>query len=453
MDEYIRKLLEQVRFKQAHKSIENEIRAHIEDQIADNISAGMDEDEAERVAVKDMGDPVDVGISMDRVHRPRIAWSVVVIAILIGIASIIVHELMIYDASAHDAHISIIGSHSFYNNVLVGMIAMIIIYMIDYTVIARYAKITAIAMFLILLLGSLGFTINGVHMYITIGPVRFLTKAFMLLYAPLYGAIIYKYRGGGTTAFIKALIWLVIPFIFVLRWPSYMTALVLVMTMVVQMTIAVAKGWFKVPRVLTIITLWLSITVLPVALVAFLYKRGFMQNYQMERIRAFIFLDSDAAYITKTVRSFVTVNMIGDTGKEILGALPNPNSDFLLLYLANKFGLLVVLVVIVAVAAMIITGCLASVGSRNQLGLVMGAGCMNVLLVNLVINIFQNIGAMPYADSFLPFFSAGGSNVVLAYIFLGIILSIYKYKDAYPQHLDIGIRARLKLGSIEIIKN
>lgn len=77
----------------------------------------------------------------------------------------------------------------------------------------------------------------------------------------------------------------------------------------------------------------------------------------------------------------------------------------------------------------------------------------HVLLVNLIINVFQNLGALPYADSFMPFFSAGGSNIVLAYIYLGIILSIYKYKEAYPQHLDIGIRGRLKLGSIEIMKN
>lgn len=192
MDEYIRKLLEQVRFKQAHKGIEAEIRSHIEDQICDNISAGMDKDEAERAAVIDMGDPIEVGISMDKVHRPKIAWSVVIIADLIGIASIIVHELLVYDASAHDARISVIGSPSFYQNVLAGMVAMIIIYMIDYTVIAKYAKIISFSMFLILPIGSLGFTISGVHMYIGIGPVRFLTKAFMLLYAPLYGAIIYK---------------------------------------------------------------------------------------------------------------------------------------------------------------------------------------------------------------------------------------------------------------------
>ena len=42
MEEYIKKLLEQVRFQKAHKAIGDEIRGHIEDQIQDNISEGMD---------------------------------------------------------------------------------------------------------------------------------------------------------------------------------------------------------------------------------------------------------------------------------------------------------------------------------------------------------------------------------------------------------------------------
>ncbi|WP_242834416.1 permease prefix domain 1-containing protein [Butyrivibrio sp. FC2001] len=42
MEEYIKKLLEQVRFKKAHRGIAEEIIAHIEDQIEDNMAAGMD---------------------------------------------------------------------------------------------------------------------------------------------------------------------------------------------------------------------------------------------------------------------------------------------------------------------------------------------------------------------------------------------------------------------------
>ena len=444
MEEYIGKLLEQVRFKKAHKGIEDELRAHIEDQIDDNMVAGMDRDAAEKAAVADMGDPVEVGISMDRVHRPRLAWNVIIIAVIIGVISSVIHEIMALDASAADAAISVLGSHSFYTKVLIGLVAMIAVYMIDYTVIAKYAKLIALVMFGLLLVASLGLTINGIHMYLHLGPIYFLTSAFMLLYIPLYGAIVYKYRGGGTASFFKALAWMIVPTIIVLRWPRLSTAIVMAMTMAVQLSVAVAKDWFKVPKKLTISALWVAITVFPIGLLAFFYKNGLLSNYQTDRIRAFLYFDNDAAYVTKTVRSFNTVNFIGESGKEVLGNLPNPNSDFLLTYLANKYGAVMVVAIVASVAAIIITGCIASARSKNQLGLIMGVGCMNVLLVNMLVNLFENMGAIPYTDSFMPFFSAGGSNIVLAYIFLGVILSIYKYKDAYPQHLDIGIRVKLK---------
>lgn len=321
---------------------------------------------------------------------------------------------------------------------------MIAVYMIDYTVIAKYAKVIALGMLGLLVLGSLGLTINGIHMYLHLGPVYFLTSAFMLFYIPLYGAIVYKYRGSSAGAFFKALAWMVIPSIIVIRWPRLSTAVVMIMTMVVQLSVALAKGWFKVPKKLTISTLWIAITVLPIGLLALLYKNSRLSNYQMDRIRAFLYLDNDAAYVTKTVRSLNTVNFVGGSGKEVLGYLPNPNSDFLLTYLANKYGALIVVAIVASVAAIIITGCIASAKSKNQLGLIMGVGCMNVLFVNMLLNLFENLGIIPYTASFMPFFSVGGSYIVLAYIFLGIILSIYKYKDAYPQHLDIGIRVKLK---------
>lgn len=443
MDEYIKALLEQVRFKKAHKGIEDELRGHMEEQISDNMEAGMNRADAEKAAVEDMGDPVEVGISMDRVHRPQIAWNVVVIAVIIGIMSILVHEFIIKDAARSDEAISAAGSYIFYTKVFAGLLAMTIIYLIDYTVIAKYAKVIAIAMLAILLLGRMGLTFHSMHMYLQIGPVVFLTSAFMLLYIPLYGAIVYKYRGGNGLDFCKALMWLLIPAIFVIRWPKSMTAIVLIITMALQLSIAVAKGWFKVPRIPVIAAMWSVITIVPVLIIYFLYANHLLADYQMDRIRAFLYLDNEASYITKTVRSFTDVILVGNSGKEILGALPNPNSDFLLLYLANKYGLLLVIAIVATVLSAIIIGCIASVKCKNQLGLVMGAGCMNVLLANMLINVFENIGVVPFTSSFMPFFSAGASNIVLAYIFLGIILSIYKYRDAYPQHLDISMRVKL----------
>ena len=85
MEEYIKKLLEQVRFEKAHKAIGDEIRSHIEDQIEANVLDGMDEETAEKSAVADMGDPVEAGAQLDKVHRPQMAWGVVIIALFVAI--------------------------------------------------------------------------------------------------------------------------------------------------------------------------------------------------------------------------------------------------------------------------------------------------------------------------------------------------------------------------------
>ena len=59
-----------VRCKMARGTIEQEINDHIEDQKEEFLSEGMSQTEAEEAAVREMGDPVEVGLEMDRIHRP-----------------------------------------------------------------------------------------------------------------------------------------------------------------------------------------------------------------------------------------------------------------------------------------------------------------------------------------------------------------------------------------------
>ena len=87
MDEYLKTLLEQIRCKKARPYVKKEFQDHIEDQIEANMHAGMDREQAEREAVRDMGDPVETGISLDSVHRPQVAWKLLGIIILISIIS------------------------------------------------------------------------------------------------------------------------------------------------------------------------------------------------------------------------------------------------------------------------------------------------------------------------------------------------------------------------------
>ena len=91
MDEYLKTLLEQIRCKKARPYVKQEFQDHIEDQIEANMHAGMDREQAEREAVRDMGDPVETGISLDSVHRPQVAWKLLGIIILISIAGVLIH--------------------------------------------------------------------------------------------------------------------------------------------------------------------------------------------------------------------------------------------------------------------------------------------------------------------------------------------------------------------------
>lgn len=89
---------------------------------------------------------------------------------------------------------------------------MFTIYFVDYTVIARYAKIIGACM---IILGGYslvsGTPMRGMRYYIRLAGIEFNFAAFMTLYVPVYGAILYSYRDGGIGAFVKSIIWLIIP--------------------------------------------------------------------------------------------------------------------------------------------------------------------------------------------------------------------------------------------------
>lgn len=51
-----------------------ELETHLEDQQEEFLAEGHPPEEAERLAVEDMGDPVAVGADLDRLHRPRPQW-------------------------------------------------------------------------------------------------------------------------------------------------------------------------------------------------------------------------------------------------------------------------------------------------------------------------------------------------------------------------------------------
>ena len=163
MEEYLKILLEQIRCKKARPYIRQELQDHMEDQIEENIRSGMNFERAEKEAVKDMGDPVETGISLDRIHKPQAAWKLIVIVIMISAVGIFV-QIMI---ARHAKGEYVSASGRYVVHVMLGIAVMIFLYFLDYTILARFSRIIASGLIVLCLVAVFsGNMVNGMIYYI-----------------------------------------------------------------------------------------------------------------------------------------------------------------------------------------------------------------------------------------------------------------------------------------------
>lgn len=444
METYLEKLLSQIRCKKARPFIEEEIRSHIECQIEANQLDGMSYEEAEDHAIADMGDPVSVGISLDRIHKPRMAWNLVFIVGLISMLAVLVHFGILCKINSGLAVPIAPGNYretfvNFVVAVVVGFGLMGIIYFIDFTVLAKYAKFIAVSILAVEVLRLFDFfggDVNGLRYSIGIGPLSISATALMMFYVPIYGAILYKYRDGGIGAFISVLVWMILPVIITFEMPNIVVTGMILLSMVIQLTAAVWKGWFRLPIKRTIAIIWGGFAVLPVASLVGMYVFGMLKAYQTERIRAFLAGSGDGFYLTNVLRNICRDSVvIGKSGVDVIESVPDFNGDLIFTYILGSYGILAGVGVIALMVVLVIAVFGTSVRQKNELGMVMGFGCGMIFALNIVINILSAVGAIPYAASFLPFLSMGRSNILLCYALVGIMLSIYRYKDVYPKKI------------------
>ena len=444
MEKYLEKLLSQIRCKKARPYIAEEIRSHIESQIEDNISGGMAYEEAEKNAVADMGDPVEVGISLDKIHKPQIAWKLLIIVGILSLSGILIQQSILHQSSYSDLEPFMQEMHrltweGFVSSVIIGFIIMCGIYFLDYTVLAKYAKMIGlfiIAMGILLLTGFFGTDINGVRYSVGFGMFRVSATAWMMFYVPIYGAVLYKYRDGGVSALLKAIAWLIVPVLITFYMPSMIVAAILMISMLIQLTAAILKGWFKIPVKRAIVSLWAVFMVLPIMLLFVMYTFHLLEEYQEARIRSFISASGDGFYITSMLRAFSRdILLIGNSGNDVIGSLPEFNSDYIFSYILNSYGSIAGIIVIAVLAALVMIIFGASIKQKNELGLVMGLGCGMIILLNIVINLLGTVGIISPASSFLPFLSIGRDNILLCYALIGLVMSIYRYKEVYPRHV------------------
>ena len=231
-ESYIRDVVEQIRCVRARDGIAKELSDHIEDQTAAYEERGVPYEDAVKRAVQEMGDPVEVGVELDRIHRPQTDYKLIGMAFLFHIAGFFIIGQVGY-LSQHPEYI---GRQCV--TLLLSFCVMAGMYFLDYSFIARYAY--GIFLFAtIVILGSL---------ILSAGEGRIPGIMLSYLYVPVFAGILYRQRNGGYRALMWAMGMQIVTACFTFCFSGMLHTANIYMVCTFLIFLAAAKGWFCVSR-------------------------------------------------------------------------------------------------------------------------------------------------------------------------------------------------------------
>ena len=171
-------------------------------------------------------------------------------------------------------------------------------------------------------------------------------------------------------------------------------------------------------------------------------KPDILKGYQFQRIMAILTPEdpalSDITY--QQNKGAMAIGTGGLTGQGLFSGdhifVPNAWNDFIFAYLANVLGFLGAAAVLILLFALCVRTLRTALRSTDALGRYICVGIFAALFVQCVINLGMNLQVLPVIGVTLPFFSAGGSSVVMMYFCVGLVLSVGIH--ARSSHLDAG---------------
>ena len=104
--------------------------------------------------------------------------------------------------------------------------------------------------------------------------------------------------------------------------------------------------------------------------------------------------------------------------------LPEPQNDFIFAVLAEELGYIGCLVVIILFLVFIWRGILISMKAKDTFGSLIAIGIVTLIGLQAIINIAVVTNTMPVTGMELPFFSYGGTALMINLFSVGILLNI-----------------------------
>ena len=307
--------------------------------------------------------------------------------------------------------------------ILLGLIMMVIAFSVDYHIIIRHAYLIYVVSVLLLFLVSFyGNIVHGSQRWLVIWGFSFQPSELMKLAIII---VLVRYfddnmEKGYYPANLLILLTIVgIPFFMIVRQPDLGTAMFL---MVLFLSMAVFAG---VGRKL-LIRLGLG------GMIFAPLFWFFLKDYQRERILTFLNPERDplgAGY--HIIQSIIAIGSGGVWGKGILKGtqtqlrfLPEQQTDFAFSVFAEEWGFIGISVLMLIFLMLILWGLKITRYSRDLPGALTAFGVTMFVFWGIFINIGMVIGIFPVVGIPLPFFSYGGSSMIVLMTGVGLLMNV-----------------------------
>ncbi len=425
LHEYLDQVTQQMRCKKARDMVAGELENHIEDQAETYEKFGLPREEAMARAVEQMGDPIEVGTSMDRIHRPRINYRMLGLIALLTVFGMLM-QIMMLQSEANAGMGELFGKYradilEICTNGVLGFGVMLLVMFVDYSFLGKH-PLAVWGGILLVLFSVLLLDMNFYGMGLATTNMSVLTSLLALFFA----ALVYHYRNQRYKGILLCLLWLFAGCFLLSRQMGISLACVICLFLVCILVISfsVGKGWFGVPVRKGLLLLW-SVWLVPAAGIAAAVAAGAIgANYQTARIRYFLNPYQEpygGGYVPLFMRERLRgLHLVGSSlsGEETWWYSLN--------YILERYGILLG-VLVLAVLALLLGSMLSGVvKQQNRLGSLLGVSCVGYLAVTTLLHVLTSLTLVPATSAYLPFFTGGRTATVGQYLLLGVYLSVYR---------------------------
>ena len=371
-------------------------------------------------------------------HRSR-RFKYVDVGFVVVVALLVLYGLaVVYSATVNN------DNYNFSRQVLfvcVGAVFMFGMFRFDYHQLSHYMGVlVAVSTVLTLLphLPVIGMTVNGAQSWIHLGSFSFqpgeLAKVTVILAA---ASCVSRYNGklDSFREYCKCIGIMLIPFLGIMTQPDLGTGLVYLFIDGVALLVGGANPRFILGTVGLLAGAIVALFVLDPVADAMAGDDVLLKDYQRSRLLVFMDNSYDPTgdgYNLQQAK--IAIGSGGIFGKgylhatqSTLGYLPESATDFIFCVLAEELGFVGAIALLALYAVLVVKSFRIALSANDLFGSIIVMCIASMWLFQILENIGMDIGLMPITGIPLPFVSYGSSFMIVNFILLGFIGSVWAH--------------------------